>query len=955
MKFILLCIMLISSLWGLTHFPQVQTVLKKTDRTERIYKMVLNKNKTQILILRRNSLSIVDAKSFKVLKKLTFKGAAWDCDFTEEGFVLLTHHDFSYYDTSGNNRLFYQERDNGGQFKKIDVQKNGYLVNIIKEEKRGQNVRLFIFNLRTLKYQETSFKTDNTKKAYLEDIQGNILKIYHSENNSYSYINILTQKEVDGFPSKPLLSNQIEYIDIKSLSLKSSITKKVLQTYQKPAGRIHFGCMDNSGKRFAIFAKNKPVYVYDIHKHKAIFTLPANLNIFKTRNCLLYDNTLIMQGRSIQTYNIEKEKGFYNNFNTALKVMPIIGTCIDKAHSVSLWVNTMYGWDTQKGKMRWYNQGPKINRSHWQNASYLMKVESKENWALIQPYGLRMDSRELRVKLEDGTFIAWGNKKRKTLKGNPVVCDPGTGELWLEKTYSFKHNHISFYALNQGEWLSISEEDGYFNASSIKVLSLLNKAKHPLTKKDIQKWYRPDIIEAKLSNKNIESLKRSTFTFTLPKASSLVNQYRQSLIKQIVKDNDYKKMRKFIRKATDSEMKTIAQAIIHSDSEEGYFAFYAALVGQKFSKNKAFILQRIKKLTKDSKETPELLRYLTKKKQLLLVDQIKSNIGFNSASKKAIVIASRDFEHTEDLMWEVWGKQHFLYSQQQLEFLTQKDKKRASSLAINTLIQVLENLKKCDNGWTFETICQSETSRKRDGVQAKQIQILYEYLTKYPVKTMKNRLKKLTFTALSTFYSAKTYTFFKEGAILINFYMTYASKSEKKKLISLTRDFLEKSIFKTDWEGRAWGQTDLSTLRIKIEEMIKSMKPFDTKTIQNIQLRIIQSPNVKMREALSKTIDIKEPVIQNAIIQNVLKKEKNNAYIDNHYINILLETKNKKILFKTIDMFNTFNDCTKVRDWYRYKLKEGLSLKEYQRFQCQPFKKETIPYGSKEYESFNKK
>ena len=71
----------------------------------------------------------------------------------------------------------------------------------------------------------------------------------------------------------------------------------------------------------------------------------------------------------------------------------------------------------------------------------------------------------------------------------------------------------AFSLFENDEWLVMTPE-GYFNASSSKVAVNILKEKHTKVtittiNQLIEKWYRPDIVEALLSDKPIEALKNS--------------------------------------------------------------------------------------------------------------------------------------------------------------------------------------------------------------------------------------------------------------------------------------------------------------------------------------------------------------------------------------------------------------------------------------------------------------
>ncbi|EIF51993.1 hypothetical protein [Sulfurovum sp. AR] len=986
-KILWILALLISTLFGSVDFPQVYTVFKKTDDADRIKKIVLSKDQKRLLVMRHNSVSLMDAKNFKVIKKITFKGSAWDCDFAEEGFVLLTHHDFTYYDDTGTNRLYYTERRDGGQIAKMDMRKNGYIVNLIKEIDRPKkddivkrilemqrtgntaNIahlnqsekRLVTLNLRTKEYKETIYKTDFKAKHYLNDIRDNVLKI-STGSHTYDYINVLTGTKVKDFPGENILPNGKQIIDAKELILQDITQKKVIQSYTKPAGRFKFGCMDPSGKRFAILTINEPVYVYDINKSEPIFSLPRNLNTSKTRNCLLYDDTLILWGKSMQAYNIKDANKIENAVSRSLEVMPIIGSCTDASYGVSLWVNTMYGWDVEKGQMLWYSIGPEFNRSHWENASYLIKMQSDDKIAFVQPYGQRA-FKELRVNLENGTFIEQGNKKREKSTGKSIICDPGSGEVWLEKEFSFTHNGVSFYALSQGEWLVISNNDGYFNASSKDALSLLHKDHKALTDEDIEKWYRPDIIQAKLSNKIIEELSKRKTNFKLPEKSQLTNQYFASILQGVKTGNNYDRLMQLLKLATLDQISQIVDAI--PNDEKGYFYFYRALSVKKFRHKQpelfSFLDKRVENLSSYSNEVPALLEYLMRfrvykktpefrKKKEILIESIWTKYKDNERVKLMIASMRKTDEAYTTIYWDVWEQEDYI-TKEHLEILYEENPLRAQKLAVQSLTNLLKKLDQlgCKEDQLNTNICQDDFEMKTYGTFRTRISTLYDFLITDKTAVPLDPLKRITAQKVKTFYADNEADRWGINAQYIKFYAKYSNEVEKKELIKSTKDFLEKAIFQTDWK-QYWNSSYFRDKNSKIKAIHKGMLETMPKYFLQLESRIIASDNRYLHEHLDYLItDIeKNPFVQKAMIQSILEEFHDNGYVDYQYIGRLLNTNSKEIHLQVIDMFNQFKDCNKIRDNYRYKLKRVLSLKEYMRLECDPLSNESIPYNKQE-------
>lgn len=910
---ILLFVFLTSSLFGAVDFPQVYSVFEKTNDEDRIKKMILSSDKKRLLVMRHNSISLMDAKSLKLLKTITFIHSAWDCAFIEKGFILLTNFDFSYYDDTGTKRLYYEERRHGV----------------------------------------------NTARHYLDDIRKNILKV-STENNTNDYINILARAKVSSFPDDNVVPNGKQIIDIKELSLKDIVDNKVVQTYVKPAGYIRFGCMDPSGKRFAILAENKPVYVYDMDKSESIFSLPENLNTSKTQGCLLYDDTLILWGNSMQVYNLKDTEKIKNAVAGSLKVMPIIGSCTDASHSVSLWVSTMYGWDVQKGKMLWYSAGPYLNRNHWENAGYLIKMQSDNKSSIIQPYG---DHKELKVNLEDGSFIELGDKKDEKLTQDSVVCNPGTGELWLEKEFSFIHNDVSFYALSRGEWLVVSNKDGYFNTSSKNALMFLHKDDAALTDEDIKKWYRPDIIEAKLSNTEILNQVAIKTNYTLPESSELKNQYLTSILQGIKTGNNYKSLMSLIKETELEQIGEIVDAI--PNDEKGYFYFYSALKNKRFPHKQSelfgFLNKRVENLSTHSNEVPALLEYLMtykaykedaefKKNREAFTEKLLTKFIANERVKLMIAATNKTDEAYKVIYWDVWERENYI-TKEHLQVLYQENPLKAQELAIKSLIIMLNKIKLlgCTEDQLNTDICQDSFEMRTYGTYWTRIKTLYDFLITDTTPAHLDELKRITAEKVKKFYADYEPDKLGINTQYIKFYLKYSNEAEKKQLIKSTKDYIEKEIFNTDWK-RYWSDESVRNKGYKIGALKNAMLETMPDYFLQLELKVIASGNESLQKNLAYILtDIdKNPKVQQAMIRSIEQQYHDNGSLNDTYIRSLLNTDNKDIHLQVIKMLNELKVCDKVVDAYRYKLKNVLSLQEYRRLECALLPNESVPNKKKE-------
>lgn len=554
------------------NFPQVHQVVINEKSQLDVKKVIVDKEKTQLLVMNRNSLYLKDAQTFKTIQEIDFKEIAWDCAFVENGFVLLTNRSFTHFDTTGT-KVLYKARDKDiGQIYKMDIQENGYIVNMIKHIEKPTAGKFFYtkgltsFNLRTQKYSTIKYRSNPKKKEYLYDVDDELLKFKTNGGLHYRYINILTGNEVN----KSNTSNKI--LNLEDVEFYNSLYRE-----------YKLGCISPDKNRYAIFENKKTLKVYDKKFDEAIFTLPNISGDFAQKDCLIYNDSLVLKGKQLEIYDLVKDKYIYENLDTSVEVMPIIGSCVGKKYGLSLWVSTMYGWDLEYGKMLWYTKEPEFYRSHWENASYLIKLLGDDKSALVKPFGKRAFDEELKVNLESGLYENYEATQKLDNEHIFKVCNPNP-DGWIPKKNSFTHKGLKFYVVNKGDWLVIDPKDGYFNVSSQRVISLLSKNYRYLSEEDIAKWYRPDIIEAKLRGKSFENLKSQKISFTLSEESKLKNQYLNTLIRQIQDDKAYMKVRKYIKKMTMNEIKALYELVKKDNTAKTYFKFYSALTHNKITK-----------------------------------------------------------------------------------------------------------------------------------------------------------------------------------------------------------------------------------------------------------------------------------------------------------------------------------------------------------------------------------
>jgi hypothetical protein len=943
LKKLFILLVFLSSLYAQNAIPKIFQSINNSD-DDFVKKILLSKDRKQLLVISRETVDLLDAKSFKVINSLDFSGSAWDGDFAENGIVLLTHHDFTYYSKDGKTILFRIDRRDVGSFKAIDVPDQGYIVNMIKENGHheqafGFNQRvegLMQLNLRTKKFISLPYEDQYNNKKYLNDIKDGVLRI-SNPNNEYTYIDIKTNKQ--------LTLQDIKYTKINNHKILSS--KNIIDDRYHSMPDLQRGCVTSDRKKYALIHGNS-VEVYSHDLTHPIFTLSSTMNPFPPQSCLIYDDTLVVASKGIQHYDIQRDAALFSAIEKAKKIEPIIGTCHDDTFAISLWNGVSYGWDLQKGELLWYSKGPEVNRNHWEYASYKIRLNPKEKIADIQPYGQRDERHEVRINLLTGTEIPKSVNHTSPTTENWTTCDAGTGEVWLGKEYRFTYKDLDFYVLSDGEWLVHDAETGYFNTSSIKALGNLHIDNAPSNQVQIKQFYRPDIIKSILQNKQTPPEKNPAYT--IPLKSSLVNIYSNNINQNLTQGTIDTKLSSYISQATLDELQSIFTQFKSLNSSEDYQKFYTALERNKnislfkrFRKIKIshskrikekkkkivtvigdFLENRMRHLNENPDEQNALIWSLSRLQLVDLVQNMIDNQTLTDASKQGIAVVLQEFDISTPYIFEI-GKKELLYLRlDTFERLYEKYPDRTLELAFS--------------------IVENKTYKIKDYGYINAIKFLTKQRSKASPHVALNRIINYFNDTLSN----PTFTSW-EWPNLAAFYRAYAKPSDMKKLYTKLQTYLTINLKDDNWEKLK--NRDFNSL---LQQVLLDMNNYDSSFSKSLQMKILYSKLNK--KTISDFLNLKDSDIAHETIAYMTEEYKKSGHKHPDLMRKFNYIQDPKILKAFINMHNTFDDCMKIENTTKMNLLRNLSVSDYTTLKCHDIPLGLVPSNKKEaYESFIQK
>ena len=632
------------------------------------------------------------------------------------------------------NKKFLNNKPRDDSIVNFSFSPDKYFINILTSKRS-----LYRLDVELREYQKVSDRSDYPNNDANIELEGNSLIIYNYKNTKSTY------------------SFDIE-------------TKKLSEYSKKSKRRIL--CSNKEGTRYVKKAKTS-YDVYDVTSSKPLLKLTKknrrdeNSKGINAVNCLLYNDTLLIIGESLQKINLINKDIDYSKTFYPLKTLPIMMWAENDNYIISHNVSAFYGWDKKMGKQVWENVGPYLNRNHWDQAELFMSMYKYK--AVTKPYGWSGDYINGQYKQN----IYWTfNIKEGTYIFTPTKKEPEQSSISITHSYLYKGeqnyftlNGVKFINLDNSEWLVISKE-GYFNASSINVLNNIymkeNSNKRKLNEEEIFKWYRPDILASILQKKDFEKLEPIKHNFKLPIHSNIKNQYKSSLVREYLENKNSNALSKLGRLKDLSNLPFFLKVLEKASTQKEYLIAYNSLKNYSYKSIKEVISHRIKHLNKKSVEQSELIRFLYAKNQDLAIhlvsDFIKKEI-LTSASKKVVAqsITKYRFKNHElskeelNITWEVWEKQNYIANEYILNICSKYDTSRAHKNAISTLIYLHNNHKKAVTPWCP---ARKDNTREKSTIEGSfsSVQLmLYKYLynTKIPIEV--DKLKQSTNKQINRF------------------------------------------------------------------------------------------------------------------------------------------------------------------------------------------------------------
>ena len=453
----------------------------------------------------------------------------------------------------------------------------------------------------------------------------------------------------------------------------------------------------------------------------------------------------------------------------------------------------------------------------------------------------------------------------------------------------------TFHNLVNGEWFVMTSQ-GYFNASSFNVLVNILKEKHQETTMSnmqafAKKWYRPDIVEAILTEKDFSTLENKPSNFSLPLKALDNNTFKESLKEMISKDKRLEMLKLFKRNSSREDIPFLFKGIENAKDQKTYNAYYESLTYYPFHvrklkvKIKPFIKSRIETLNEHPLEQAPLLNYIYKKRRHDLENRKVYILDiFNKTKltdKAKLVIAkhckSKTFETLEPLLWDVWEKQ-FYVSKGVKAYLTKADPKRTKK-AENTADKQHEKNALASIPKTYEKLFKTKEYTKERNTVQRELAQLYDTMNDLNSTTNLSIQKKIAMANLDALFKQTEFNPYTVTPYL-KFMMKYGSEIEKKILHTKIEIYIL-SFYKETRKHNTFPLNDLlkDYFIYRPEFVLKSMIKLTKSPVRRVRSDMASNmshlKDPQFVPYLLKLLDFKDQMVSNSALNTLLRYDSN--------------------------------------------------------------------------------
>jgi len=715
--------------------------------------------------------------------------------------------------------------------------------------------KLFLYDIEKDKRTEG----DETDKKTYESLRG-----WWDCSKKQPYTKICA---INGQIKYSLASGNLSRTDLES---KEKITPKITFIQKRPLRKSYFYEAEFQ-MPYAVTKRTQQYQGWDLAKGKLNWSLQQRTSISTEFDSVPSEGiffipeekrALVIGGFEDQIYNFDLQSGLFSYLPKDKNVSVYHSFALDDTHDIYS-ITYTYQKPPYPLKTNYYERKTGKHLPNYDTSDF--HVDKNIN-------------RTHSISWGDGTFDLYRKSDRKLL--------------------------AAFTLFENDEWLVMTPE-GYFNASSVKVtVNILKEKQEEITIDAIdqlkKKWYRPDIVEAILSNRDIESLKKKTYPDTLPDKKEKNNLFQRSIFTQVAMNREYELLKKLYKSKNRADIPYIHEGIQKADSAEALKAYYRLLSHYRFRYSKKFIESRISTLGKHPQEQLYLVQYLyhkrDRKKKLHYLSKIIQENNLKDETQAYLVkkMKAEKFELYEKMLWDTAERLHVL-PEKVHTFLKQKDPKRAEK-AFNTYQKYLERKAKETIRQSYTRLLKTEQFTKERNHLDQEIYRAFKQLNDLNISSDIFIEKKIASARLDSFLKDTTFKTYSFDAYL-HFLMRQSSDIGKKilhtKIEIYTLTYYQKK-----------GKNSYSLF-----DLLNTYADYRPEFVINTLIDLaLHAPKVTQRHILYSMRHMKDPRFVPALLSKLDFKD---SMTSDYALQTLLQY-DEEVIKKTITEINKLDDCSKI-------------------------------------------